>query len=185
MYNSFIVRIFVGAYDAFTLAYQGSILKRIVDVFKRCILYLTNGSIFISIFTKGFNVIERSLFYRLVSSILDLGTNIFRKLNNFIKKIGEESIVYNSFSKLFGTNLALVRSLAVFVLFFAIGIILNNLIKGAFSGRSYIVSFVLIIGTTMVITLGDGLEKLLNNSFVYGFIMDLFTIDEEGGDQWW
>lgn len=185
MYNSFIIRIFVGAFDAFTLAYEGSILKRIVDAFKRCILYLTNGSIFISIFTKSFNFIEKSVFYKLYSKIMDFGTNILKKLNNLIRKIGEESIVYNSFSKLFGTNIALVRSLAVFVLFFAIGIILNNLTKGAFSGRSYVVSFVLIIGTTMVIALGDGLEKLLDNSFAYRFIIDLFTIDEEGGDQWW
>lgn len=185
MYNSFIVRIFVGAGNAFTLAYEESILKRVVDAFKKCILYLTNGSIFISIFTKSFNYIEKSIFYKLFSNVLGFGTNIFKKLNNFIKRIGEESIVYNSFSKLFGTNIALVRSLAVFVLFFAIGVVLNNLIRGAFSGRSYIVSFVLIIGTTMVIALGDGLEKLLNNSFVYRFIMDLFTIDEEGGDQWW
>ena len=185
MYNSFIVRIFVGAYDAFTLAYEESILKRIVNAFNKCILYLTNGSILISIFTKSFNFIEKSLFYRLISRVLDFGTNLFKKLNKFIKRIGEESIVYNSFSKLFGTNIALVRSVAVFVLFFAIGIIPNNLIRGAFSGRSYIVSFVLIIGTAMVIALGEGLEKLLSNSFVYRFIMDLFTIDEEGGDQWW
>ena len=185
MYNSFIVRIFVGAFDAFTLAYEGSTLKRIVDAFKKCILYLTNGSIFISIFTKSFSFIEKSVFYRLVSTVLDFGTNILKKLNNFTKKIGEESVVYNSFSRLFGTSVALVRSLAVFVLFFAIGIILNNLSRGAFSGKSYMVSFVLIIGTTTVIALGEGLEKLLNNSLACRFIMDLFTIDEEGGDHWW
>lgn len=184
MYNSFIVRIFVGAYDAFTLAYEGSILKRIVDAFKKCILYLTNGSIFISIFTKNLDFIEKSIFYRLFSSILDFGTNIFKRLNKFFKKIGEESVVYNSFNKLFGANAALTRSLAVFVLFFAIGIVFNNLIRGFFSGRSYVVSLVLITGTMVVIALGEGLEKLLNNSFVYRFIKDLFIIDE-GGDQWW
>ena len=185
MYNSFIVRIFVGAFDAFTLAYEGSTLKRIVDAFKKCILYLTNGSIFISIFTKSFNYIEKSLFYRLISKLLDFVTNIFKKLNNFFKRIGQESLVYNSFTKLFGTNIDLVRSLAVFVLFFAIGIVFNNLTRGAFSGKSYIVSFVLIVGTTVVIALGKNMEDLLNNSFVYRFIMDLFAIDEEGGDQWW
>lgn len=184
MYNSFIVRIFVGAGNAFTLAYKESILKRLVDAFNRCISYLTNGSIVISIFSKSFDFIEKSICYRLFSNVLDFVTNIFKKLNNLTKKIGEESIVYNSFSKLFGNNTALIRSLTVFVLIFAVGIVANNLIRGAFSGRSYIVSLGLIFVTVIVIAIGDGLEKLLNNSFIYRFIKDLFIIDE-GGDQWW
>ncbi|MDR7871276.1 MAG: hypothetical protein RIN55_10470 [Tissierellaceae bacterium] len=185
MYNSFIIRIFVGAYDAFTLAYKGSILKRIVESFKRCISYLTNGSIFIGIFTKNYMFIETSIFYKLFSKILDFVTNIFKRLNDFFKRIGEESLIYTNISKLFGTNIALIRSLTVFVLFFAIGVIINNLIKGAFSGRSYILSFGLIFITMIILILGEGLEKFLNNSFIYRFIRDLFIIDEEGGDQWW
>lgn len=184
MYNSFIVRFFVGAYDAFTLAYEKSILKRIVDVFKRYILYLTKGSVFISIFTKSFSFIESSVFYRWFIAILNLATNTFKKINNFIKKIGGSSVSYNSFSKLFGNKTALIRSLAVFVLVFSIGIIGNNLVRGAFSGRSYIVSIVLMAGTIMVIAIDEKLEDLLNNSFFYGLIKDLFVIDE-GGDQWW
>lgn len=184
MYNSLIVRTFVGAYDAFTLAYEESILKIIVDAFKKCILYLTEGSVFISIFNKDLNLIEESIFYRLFSRVLDLISKTFKKLNSLLKKIGEESVIYNNFNKLFGGNAALVRSLAVFVLFFAIGIVFNNLIRGFFSGRSYIVSLFLIIGTMIVIALGEDLEELLNNSFVYRFIKDLFIIDQ-GGDQWW
>lgn len=184
MYNSFIVRMFVGAGNAFTLAYKESVLKRLVDAFNRLISYLTNGSVFISMFTESFNFIEKSIFERLFSSILEFVTNVFKRINKLTKQLGEESIVYNSFSKLFGNNIALIRSLAVFVLFFATGIVANNLIRGAFSGRSYIVSFVLIIGTTVVIALGEGVEDLLNDSFIFRFIKGLFIIDE-GGDQWW
>ena len=185
MYNSLTLRICVKIGDAFTLAYKESIFKSIVDAFKKGILYLINGSILIDIFTKNLNFIETSLFYRLFSMVADLGTNIFKRLNKLFKKLGNESIVYKSASKLFGTSIDLIRSLAVFVLFFAIGVILNNLIRGAFSGRSYIVSLGFIFVTVIVIVLGEGLERLLNNSFVYRWIMDLFVIDDEGGDQWW
>ena len=53
MYNSFIVRMFVGAANVFSLAYQDSFLKSIVNVFKRCISYLTNGSLTINLFIKN------------------------------------------------------------------------------------------------------------------------------------
>ncbi len=184
MYNSFIVRIFVGAGNAFTLAYKGSILKILVDAFKRCISYLTNGSVFISILTKNFVFIEKSIFYRLFSSILAFVSNIFKSINKYFKRIGQGSIVYSNTSKLFNSKIALIRSITVFVSFFAIGIVVNNLLRGAFSGRSYIISFGLIILSVIVIGLGEDLEKLLSNSFVYRFITDLFIIDE-GGDQWW
>lgn len=185
MYNSLTIGLFVKIGNAFTLAYKESIFKSIVDAFKKGVLYLINGSILIGIFTKDLHFIETSLFYRLFSKIADLGTSILKSLNKLFKKLGSESILYKSASKLFGTSIDLIRSLAVFILFFAIGVILNNLIRGAFSGRSYIVSLGLILVAVTVIALGEGLEKLLNNSFVYRWIMDLFIIDDEGGGQWW
>ena len=185
MYNSLTLRIFFRVYNTFALAYEKSFLKSMVDAFSKWILYLANGSILIGIFTKNLILIDRSLFYGLYSKIVDFGTNILKRLNNLFKKLGSESILYKNTSKLFGTSIDLIRSLAVFLLFFAIGVIVNNLIQGAFSGRSYIISLGIIVVTVMAIALGEGLEQLLNNSFVYRFIMDLFIIDDEGGDQWW
>ena len=184
MYNSFIVRIFVGAGNAFSLAYNGSILRRIVDIIKRSISYLTNGSIAVDIVTRSFRFIENSIFYRLFSKVLNFFSKIFGRLNNLFNRIGEESITCNVTKKLFGTDIALIRTLSAFIFYFAVGIILINLDKGSFSGRSYIVSIILILGAILVINMGENLKASLEDSSVYGFLKNLFIIDE-GGDQWW
>lgn len=44
---------------------------------------------------------------------------------------------------------------------------------------------VLIVCSLIVISIGDNIKEILNNSYVYRFIESLFTIDEGGGEQWW
>lgn len=184
MYNSFIVRIFVGSGNAFSSAYNESILKRVLDIVAKCIRYLTDGSVVVNIFTKNYRFIENSFFYRLFTKMLNLFTNIFIKLNNSYKKIGVESIVSSNIKRLFGTNTALIISIATFALFFAIGVIVNNLVRGLFTGRSYIAAFGLIIVSIIVISKGEGLKDSLENSIIFRLIRDIFIIDE-GGEQWW
>lgn len=184
MYNSFIVRIFVGAGNVFSLAYQDSLFKNIVNVFKRCISYLTNGSLVVNLFIKKYKVIENSGSYRLFSIVLEFLSRIFKSLNEWFKRLGKGSIVYKSMEKLFHTNLALIISISVFILVFAIGIIISNLSKGLFSGRSYVASIILILISAIAINRGEDLKDLLEGSYVYRFIRDIFIIDE-GGEQWW
>lgn len=184
MYNSFIVRIFVGAGNAFSLAYNGSILRRIVGIINSSISYLAKDSIAVGIFTKNFSLIEDSYFYGLFSKILKFFSKTFVRLNNLFNRIGEESIACSSIRKLFSTELALIRTLSTFVFFFAVGIILINLDSGLYWGRTYIVSIILILGSLTVFNRGENFKISLENSSVYGFIKNLFIIDE-GGDQWW
>lgn len=184
MYNSFILRLFAGAYDSFALAYRKSILKSMVDNIKRCFLYLTHGSMFISIFTEDSKVIESGIFYNVFSKIIGFGNQILESLNKIFKRNSRESITFNIISKLFSSNTSLIRSISVFTLFFGVGIIFNNVKNGAFSGRSYIISLAIIIVNIISLSVGEDIENLCNNSFVYRFIKDLFIIDE-GGDQWW
>ena len=184
MYNSFIVRLFVGAGNVFSLAYQDSFLKSIVNVFKRCISYLTNGSVTINLFIKSYKVIENSATYRLFTKALNFISRIFKSLKGWFKSFGQGSIAYNSIKKLFRTNIAVIISISVFILTLAIGIIISNLTRGLFSGRSYIGSIILILASVIVISRGERLKDLLEGSFVYRFIRDIFVIDE-GGEQWW
>ena len=64
------------------------------------------------------------------------------------------------------------------------GIIGNNLIRGYYFGRSYIISIALILISLMGLRIKDDYNSLLEGSYTFKLVKSIFTIDE-GVDQWW
>lgn len=184
MYNSIIVGFLVKIWDLFVLGYEDSLVKKIVDGIKAFISFLFKGSIVKGIFTGDKRIILESKFYKVYSWILEKIDMVLNRLNKYIKKIGNNSIVYNNMFNLFKNEIEIIRTISIFFLFFGIGVIINNIRIGAFAGRSYIISIILILGSLIIINIGNNLNDILNSSCCYNFIKDLFSIDE-GGDQWW
>jgi len=72
----------------------------------------------------------------------------------------------------------------MFIFFFGIGIIGNNITRGLFSGRSYIIAMILIIGALVGLFIKEDYKEILARSLFYRFVAGIFTIDEGGGN-WW
>lgn len=184
MFNSIVVRFFVGLWIIFSNSYKGSLLGKIVGGIKKFISILFKGSVVKNIFISRKNIFENSIFYNIYHKLIDLINSILRKINRYIKHIGNESWSYRNIKSLFNNDIEVIRTILLFVFSFGIGIIINNLVRGFYSGRSYIVAMVLAIGSIVGLTLKDNYKDIFNNSFCFNFIKNIFTIDE-GGDNWW
>lgn len=184
MYNSLVVRYLVKIWNAIIFGYNNSLIKKIADWIKKSIAYLFFGSITKDIFVSDKSIIEMSLFYKIYVKIVDTISKLLKSINDYIKSIGNNSIMYKSLSKLFKDNDQVANTIFSFIFFFGIGIVLNNVLRGLWSGRSYIVALALIIVSIIGIMLKDRYSEILKGSFVFRFVMSLFTIDE-GGINWW
>lgn len=184
MYNSLVVRFLVRIWDLFMFGYDNSFIKKIADFIRKSITYLFFGSVTKDIFVSDKSIIEMSLFYKIYVKIVDTISKWIKSINSYIKSIGNNSIMYKSLGNLFKDNEEVANTIFSFVLFFGIGIIINNVLRGLWSGRSYIIAIVLIIMSISGIMLKDRYSEILKGSFVFRFVMSLFTIDE-GGINWW
>ena len=178
MYNSFVIRFLVKIWNLFIQGYDNSLIKTFFNKLKMAIKYLFFGSVTKDIFVSDKSIIEVSLFYKIYKSIIDTLSKLIKKINTYIKKIGNSSIIYRSLGSLAKDNGTLASTIFSFILFFAVGIVLNNIFRGLWSGRSYIIAFVFIIVSIMGIILEDKSSEVLKNSFVFRFVMGLFDIDE-------
>ncbi len=184
MYNSLVIRFLVKIWNLFIFGYNNSLIKKIADFMKKSISYLFFGSVTKDVFVSDKSIIEMSLFYKIYVKIVDTISKWFKGINNYIKSIGNNSIMYKSLSSLFKDNNQLANTIFSFILFFGIGIILNNVLRRFWSGRSYIIAFTLIIVSLIGMTLKDRYGEILKGSFIFRFLIGLFTIDE-GGINWW
>ena len=184
MYNSLVVRFLVKMWNAFIFGYNNSFIKKTADWIKKSVTYLFFGSVTKDIFISDKSIIEMSLFYKVYAKIVDTISKLLKSINNYIKSIGNNSIMYKSLSSLFKNEQEVGNTIFSFILFFGIGIILNNVFRGLWSGRSYIVAVAIIIVSIIGIMLKDRYSEILKGSFVFRFVMSLFAIDE-GGLNWW
>lgn len=184
MYNSLLVSMFVKIWHGIVKGYNSSFLKKILDSIKMATSYLMNGSIIASIFANDESLIEKSIFYGIVVKVIDLLTLTFKAINNYINKIGKSSLIYRSIKSSFSTEIESLRSLFIFIFFFGIGIIGNNIGRGFFSGKSYIIALILIIGSLIGLGIKEDYKEVLASSLFYRFVAGIFTIDEGGGN-WW
>lgn len=184
MYNSILVGFLVKIWDVFVLGYEDSLVKKIVDGLKNFVSILFRGSIVKNIFVEEQGIIPNSGFYKIYAWILRKNNEFWKYLNNQMKRIGNSSVVYRTTHSLFRDEIEIIRTISLFFLFFGIGLIINNLRIGALSGKSYIVAIILSIGALISINMGNNIHEILNSSYCYNFIKDLFSIDE-GGEQWW
>ncbi|MBU5438503.1 hypothetical protein KQI42_10810 [Tissierella sp. MSJ-40] len=184
MYNSVVVSIFVKLWRIMVLGYNHSIIKRVVDFISGGIKHLSKGSNVVSFFTSNKRITEESVFYKIYASIIKTVNNGFKKVNNYIKSIGDNSLIYRNVYKLFSKDVEAIRTSCVFIFSFGIGLLINNLVRGFYAGKSYIVAFFLIIVSIIGLTLKENYKEVLSNSWLFKFIESIFTIDE-GGTNWW
>ncbi len=184
MYNSLVVRFLVKIWDSFIYGYNSSLIKKIADMIKKAVTYLFFGSVTKDIFVSDKSIIEMSLFYKIYVKIVDIISKWIKILNKYIKGIANNSIIYKSSNSLFKDDIEVANTIFSFFLFFGIGIIFNNVLRGLWSGRSYLVATVLVIISIIGMLMKNRYSEILKGSFVFQFIMSLFSIDE-GGINWW
>ena len=184
MYNSIIISVFAKIWILIIFGYKESILKKVVDQIQKVMIFLFNGSVVIGFLTSSRSLIQESFVFYLISRATDLINLLFKHINSYIKKNKQSSIIYLNAKKLFYNDIEILRSFFVFIFFFGIGIVINNIIRGFYSGKSYIVAAVLTVGSLIGLALKENYKRILDSSWTYKFVESIFTIDEGGGN-WW
>lgn len=184
MYNSFLVTIFAKAWELIIHEYQSSLIKKFLDPIKKTMSHLFRESTVGKLFTSKKSLVKESFFYTLVSKVIDIINQAFKYINNYIARNSETSLIYRNIKKLFASDVEALGTICVFMFFFGVGIIGNNITRGFYSGRSYIIAMILTIGSLIGLGLKENYKQILDNSCFFGFIASIFTIDEGGGN-WW
>lgn len=178
MYNSLFVSLIVKIYRFIIYQYDKSLLKRAVDSFNKGLLYLSKGSRFKSIFVSETSLIEKGFIYSLYNKFMSTLNKAIDRLRGYIKKSGEDSLVYKNIESLFGTKTEVLRTFFVFMLSFGLALLINNIIRGHYSGRSYLVALVAIIVSIIGISLRENYKLIIRDSLAYRFISSIFSIEE-------
>jgi len=184
MYNSIVISNIVKLWLLILYGYKRSILKKTVDGIKKIIVFLFKGSFVIEFFTSRKSLIEKSIIFHLISKTTDFINIVFKHINGYVKKKSKSSIIYFNLKKIFSTKVDILRSFFIFIFFFGIGLVGNNMIRGFYSGRSYIIAAIFIIISLIGLALKENYKEILENSWIYRFVESIFTIDEGGGN-WW
>ena len=178
MYNSLFVSLIVKIYRSIIYQYDKSLLKKAIDSFNRGLSYLSKGSRFKSIFISEDSLIEKGFIYSLYNKFMMILNRAIDKIRGYIKKNGEHSLVYKNIESLFGTKTEVLRTFFVFMLSFGLGLLINNIIRGYYSGRSYLVAIIAIIASIIGISLRENYKMIVKNSLVYRFVYSIFSIEE-------
>lgn len=184
MYNSIVVQFLVNVWQVLEKGYKYSLLKMFNDKLIKGFKFLSKGSLTISLFTSSRSLLEESLLYRIYCWILDIITRSFRELRKGIKKVNHGSLIYTTVYNLFYDEVQLQGTFYIFFMAFGTGLIGNNLVRGYYSGRSYLISIALIFISLMGMKIKDDYKSILEESHIFKFVKSIFTIDE-GVDQWW
>lgn len=184
MYNSVVVNVLANIWRVLAEGYQYSLLKKFNHFVGSGIKKLSKGSNVVKLFTSNRSLIEESFLYQIYCKIVDVINKIFIALRRGINKNNPGSIIYNTVYNLFQGGVQVQRTFYVFFLSFGIGIIVNNVIRGFFAGKSYIVALALIFASIVGLKVKDDYEGILRGSHFCAFIRSVFTIDE-GVNQWW
>jgi hypothetical protein len=184
MYNSVVVNILGDIWRVLAESYQYSFLKKINHFVGSGIRKTSKGSNVVRLFTSNRSLIEESFLYGIYCKAIDVINKIFIKLRRGINKNNPGSIIYNTVYSLFQSEVQVQRTFYVFFISFGIGIILNNVIRGFFAGKSYIVALALIFVSIVGLKAKEDYKEILRGSHFCAFMRSIFTIDE-GVNQWW
>lgn len=179
MYNSIFISSLVRFWEFINREYKRSFLKKIVDSFSRAWKYLSKGSRFKSIFTSREYLIEKSSIYKGYASFMKLVNRGLNELRAYIEKNADSSLIHKNVSKLFSTKVEVFRTFFVFTLSFGLALVVNNIIRGYYSGRSYFVIAALVFVSLVGISLKDGYKDIFKNSIVWRIIYSIFSTEEE------
>lgn len=184
MYNSVFVNTMFRIGTFIKGGYNTSLLKRVIHALNKNICYLSRGSRFKSLFASGDSLIEKSYIYNIYAKFMNILNKLLENIRVFIIKNAEYSIIYQVVKDSFDTKLAVLRTASIFTFTFGIGIAINNVLRGYYSGRSYYVSLILVIFSLVSLWLKENYKEILKNSLGYKFVYSIFEIDR-GGDNWW
>lgn len=184
MYNSIVIQFLSRIWNALEKSYQYSLLKLFNDRLVKGIKYLSRGSLIISLFTSNRSLIEESFLYQVYCWIIDIIVKIIQGLRKGIKKTSHGSFIYTTIYNLFYDEIQLQSTFYIFFMAFGIGIIGNNLARGYYFGRSYLVSIALIGISLIGLKIKEDYKSILEESYSFKIVKSIFTIDE-GVDQWW
>lgn len=178
MYNSIFVSAIIKFWEFISFEYNRSFLKKTMDAFSRGFAYLSNGSRIKSIFKSRDLLIEKSLIYDLYTKFMKSINRILGSIRKYLKEKREHSLICSNLYNLFATKIEVLRTFFVFTLSFAVGLLLINIVRGYYSGRSYIIIAVLIIGSIIGLLSKENYKDVLKTSFIYKFIYSIFSLEE-------
>lgn len=91
MYNSIVVRSLVRLWNFFALFYDESFLKRCVEAIKRFWMYISRGSAVKEFFISRNSLIDKTIFYRIYSLIIDIINKVLIAINAFFHRLKKAS----------------------------------------------------------------------------------------------
>lgn len=184
MYNSFFINLSVKSWNYLQKVYRYSILHRISSFFIEGFKKLSRGSKVVELFISDRNLIEESFLFGLYGNLIEGINTRFNSINNYMKNIRGASLACNTICKLFSNGIRLKTTVSLFSIILGIGIIVANLIQGLASYKLYLPPLGLIIFTLLLMLPAIGYKEILEGSYVFNLIKDIFLLDE-GVDQWW
>lgn len=185
MYNSVIICGLVGLWNFFSDSYGRSLLKKTVDKIKNLLSFFFEYSQIKKMFVSKDSLILKSMFYIWVSKVILFADSMLHKINKFFMGKSSNSLVYRNMDNLFKDNKHIIKTIAIFVVSFSSGIILNNFLVFHYDlHKAYIFSIILIFMGMFTIIVSNNYREILDGSSIWRFILGLFLIDE-GGENWW
>lgn len=184
MYSSIVVKVLVKIWHILSVGYEYSIFHRIIKPIRNKLITFSKSSRVMKFFTSSRSLLEESLFYSIYTKFIDIINRFITSIRRYIQKNSSNSIIYTTVQNLFSTENDIINTFFVFFMAFGIGIIVNNIFRGYYSGRSYVISLVLIIVSSVGLIGRLDVKEVANGSITFRFIKSIFTIDEEV-DRWW
>ena len=182
MYNSVVIGILARAWEMLRGIYEYSALKRIRDFIVIGFKRLSKGSRVVELLTSDRNLIEEGLIYELYCRGVDWVNGLIGAIEIGMEDILKGSLIYNSMHGLFGCQRDWQMNISLFSAILGVGIMAINLARGIGAYEYYILPIIFIMIT--IAGCKTSYKDVLDGSFVFNFIRNIFVIDEEV-DQWW
>lgn len=178
--NSIAISILVKAWAELKKSYKYSLFRKVLNRIGEGFNHLSKGSLFISLFTSNSELIEKSLFYKIYCSFINLMFSTVENIRKIVNKAKSGSIINTTISKLFEDKKQIYISFYVFFLFLGLTTLLINFSKGLVFTREALIAIAIVLISLMGLSIKDIYEEVLRKSIIFKAIKSIFTIDEEG-----
>lgn len=180
MYNSITITVLAKIWHVLELGYKYSFLRKIIGGIGEIFKNLGKGSRVLNLFISEKKIAEESLFYSIYCRFIDSMYIVIKKLREVIEKRRKNSLLDRTIVKLFENNFQVVNTFLVFLLSFSFTIIIINIVKGIFFDNILIISIIIALLSLIGLSLNLDYKEIINNSGIYKFLKEIFSIDEGG-----
>lgn len=181
--NSIAISILVKVWTDLKRSYKNSLFRKALNRVAEGFNHLSKGSLFISFFTSNIEVIEKSLFYKIYCSFINLMFSTVENIRKIVNKAKSGSIINTTISKLFENKKQVYISFYVFFLFLGLTILLINFGKGLVFTRETIILIAIVFISLTSLGIKDIYGEVLQESIIFKAIKSIFIIDEEGDNR--